>query len=120
METSKIVKEVIYLLWQGALGPSGMGFLQDRGDTTRDQVWDQAFGNRDYNFSGKREESKPVPEKGEVYMDYVFGRCLKTRVKWVGDQVAISPEQPRATYQEWGRTYKSADKVLAAALSNLK
>ena len=120
METSKIVKEVIYLLWEGAGSASNMGFLQDRGPgVTRDQVWDQAFGREDYNFSGKRKESQPVPEKGEVYMDYVFGRCLKTRVKWEGAQVTIFPELPKATWQDWCRTYKSSANVLAAATKNL-
>lgn len=117
----RLVKEVVYLLWQGAKGTSGMGFMQDHGEeVSRDQVWNQAFNNGDYNFSGKKPESKPVPDNGEVYMDYVFGRCLKTRVKWKDGSITISPEKPTATYQCWGRTYSSASHVLEVAAKNIE
>jgi hypothetical protein len=116
----RFVKEVVYLLWQGAKGTSGMGFMQDRGDdVTRDQVWDQVVNDGDYNFSGMRSKNVHVPPVGECRMDYVFGRCLKTRVKWADGVVTISPEQPKATYQNWGLTYRSAAKVIEAARKNL-
>lgn len=106
-DTEAVVKRVIFNLWKATGGPTGMGFLRDNPGATEDQVFEQAVGELDY--PGRR-GGKP----GEVHMDYVFGRCLKTQVKFneAEGRVEISPDTPRPTYQDWGRKYNSAEEAL--------
>lgn len=108
-----VVKELVYLLWKAAGGPSGMGCMQDRPAATKDEVFARAVAQGDYF-------SRSHTAEGEIYMDYVFGRCLKTRVaRLPNGTITISPATPRDTYQDWGLKYKDAGEAALEALKNL-
>lgn len=110
-------KRVIFLLWQAAGSPSGMGWFQNNPTASEEEVFEQAAGNRDYPCYREHREGQPV----SIYMDYVFGRCLKTDLLYdeVKGTVELRPDTPRATYQNWWRRYKDSSEVFTAALREL-
>ena len=113
-KTLDVVKELVYRLWEACGVPAGMGFLQDRGPgVSKEAVFEQAVGSRDYVVSF----NKP----GEIYMDYVFGRCIKTNIEYNEKEgkISISPDEPKPTYQDWGRKYRSANEVVKEVLANV-
>lgn len=111
--TEELIKEVVFLLWNAAGGTSGMGFLQNSPGSNKEDVFKQASGGLDYAMTN----NKP----GDIYMDYVFGRCMKTGIKYDVKEgtFRVFPNKPKATYQNWGRKYKTADEAVAEAMVNL-
>ena len=64
----EVMKEAFWLAWNACGGPLGMGFLQNKPDATKENIWDNVTVSGDY----------PMPiNRGEVYGDYVFGRMMK-------------------------------------------
>ena len=104
-----VVKRALYLAFDAAGGPTGMGFLQDRGvEQTEDQVWESAVGRTDYNGIGA------LPD-GRLSADYVQGRMLKLMLKWDATSITVPDSEARPDYQAWSRRYKTYADLIAAA-----
>lgn len=122
-----VAMETVYLLWKAACYEDGYGALRARPMATKEEVFMNALHAGDY--PGNMQVNENSDEEGKVYMDYVFGRCLKTEVKWglhpFGDAgrldpfIEVSPNEPRPTYQCWNRSFKRGEDVVRQACKNL-
>lgn len=108
-QASFVLKEALWLAWQAAGGPQGMGFMQDRPHADKEAVWDQAYNMKDY--SGR------LPYLGaDLNADYVFGRMLKLRVRRPSPEtLSFSDSEPRHDYQSWCGKYKTYAALFDAA-----
>lgn len=103
-----IAKEAMWLAWNAAGGPSGMGFMQNKPDADKEQVWDRAYNRGDY-IGGHRD----LPER--VDADYVFGRMLKLRFSIKGNALDFPDHEPRGDYQGWCYKFKTYAALFDAA-----
>jgi hypothetical protein len=112
----EVVKEAFWLAWQACGGPLGMGWLQNKSDVTKYQVWSNVRTAGDYGKGG----SVMKPDKpGEAYGDYVFGRMMKLRIKWGLDYVEVGDGEPRIDYQAWCGKYPTYQALVEAAIASL-
>ncbi|MFA6244195.1 MAG: hypothetical protein WC655_24850 [Candidatus Hydrogenedentales bacterium] len=93
-EALAIAKEALWLAWNAAGGPSGMGAFQNNPGADKEAVWAQAYNMGDY--TGKHGGN---PER--INADYVFGRMLKLRFEISGASLEIPDHEPRWDYQGW-------------------
>lgn len=108
-EALNVAKRALYLAWKAAGGPTGAGFLQDRGEQPEEDVWKRAYGMGDY--SGRRAGTPPE----RVDADYVFGRMLKLYFTVKGSTINHSDNEPRRDYQAWCGRYPTYAALFDAA-----
>lgn len=112
--SADLVKRAMYMAWTACGGPAGMGFLQDRGAQTEDQVWEAMYNKTDYPCAFDKNQP------GKVYADYVLGRMMKVGFKWEGDTVEITgSSQWRRDYQAFCVHFPTARDLLNAAAESL-
>lgn len=116
-KTKDVVKRAFYLAWVACGGPLGLGFLQNKPGASEDDVWKNVCTDGDY--AGNLRGNKVEDGKGEVYGDYVFGRMMKTGIKWDGDAITVRDETPRHDYQAWCRKYPTYDAIVREAATQL-
>ena len=104
-----VAKEALWLAWQACGSPAGMGWLQNRPDATREDVWANAVSSGDYPL--RLADGTP----NRVYADYVFGRMMKLPLELGEGFVAVPDSEPRADYQSWCRKYPTYAALVAAA-----
>jgi hypothetical protein len=111
---TEIAKEMFWLAWQACGGPEGMGFLQNRPNATKEEVWSMVTGQAmgDYPV--------PIGKGSRPYADYVFGRMMKFGVEIHEDHLLIQDSKPRNDYQSWCRVYPTHDALLKAARHNVE
>jgi hypothetical protein len=107
-EALAVAKEVMWLAWVAAGGPSGAGFLRDKPGADKEAVWKNAYNNEDY--SGRRHGPAE-----QVSADYVFGRMLKLTFRVKGNTITHRDEEPRWDYQSWCGKYKTYAALFDAA-----
>jgi hypothetical protein len=110
-EAQNVAKEALWLAWNAAGGPSGMGHFRDKPTAGKDDVWKNATNMGDY--PGAR------PDAERVNADYVFGRMLKLRFGIKGNAIDVPDHEPRWDYQAWCGTYKTYAALFDAAESNV-
>lgn len=99
------LKRAFWLAFQAST-PMGLGFLHvgAAGAQTEDSLF----------------TSNP-PRDGKIYTDYVHGRMMKTTFDISEDGVlSISPEKPRADYNSWASTYRTAQELIDATEESLR
>lgn len=108
----KLAERVMFMAWQACGGTSGLGFLRDRGpDMSEEGVLKNVRTDGDYAGGST---TKP----GELYGDYVFGRMMKTGVRYTEDTLMVGRTgNPDPSYQGWARKYKTYDALVQAAAS---
>lgn len=113
IEPEKLVKRAMFLAWEACGGPIGMGQLQDKPFAKEDEVWNNVKTAGDYpgNFRGSRD--------GDVYGDYVFGRMMKTGMKYNDAYVTISKEKASGNYQAWARKFEDQPALIKAAAASI-
>ncbi len=105
----------MFTAWQACGGPVGMGVFQDRGSQVPEaDVINNISRAGDYP-GGLLSRDKP----GELYGDYVFGRMMKTSVRYTDDIVDIGHGKPRPDYQAWASRYPTYEKLVEAALATI-
>ena len=108
-EAEAVGKEALWLAWQAAGGPHGMGVLRDRPTATKEEVWKNAKGAEDYPVNLRQDTN-------HIYADYVFGRMLKFGFKIQGPLLIITDGlEPRIDYQSWSGKYKTFAALFDAA-----
>ena len=98
-EVEKVLQEALWLAWQAAGHPMGMGVLQDNPIATRDDVWKNATGRGDYAMATSRE--------GDLHADYVFGRMLKLSLRYDDTRIVVPEQKPTRDYQSWCGEYRT-------------
>jgi hypothetical protein len=111
-EALTVAKEAVWLAYQAAGGPAGMGIFQAKDDAKKDQVWDQAYDQRDYSVR------HGPPEY--VSCDYVFGKMMKLRFTVKDGAIEFPDHEPRSDYQAWCRQYKTFGALFDAAEANVQ
>ena len=106
-QATAVAKEALWLAFQAAGGPSGMGFLQDRKGVGSNEVWERAFNEGDY--SGRRSQGL------DLNADYVFGRMLKLYINRTPTTIYVPDDAPRRDYQSWCGQYKTYAALFDAA-----
>ncbi len=109
-EVESVLKEVLWLAWNAAGGPAGMGFLQDSPGATKEDVWKNATGLGDY--------AMPTSHDGRLNADYVFGRMLKLRLEYSDTHIEVPEHEPRSDYQAWCREYPTYAALFDAVEKN--
>ena len=109
-----IAREMMWLAWQACGGPVGMGAFQNRPGATRDDVWKQAIGGRDYPGGIKAADGP-----GIATGDYVFGRMMKIHFTFDADSVTVPDGAQQPDYQAWCTTYATYDDLAKAAIESL-
>jgi hypothetical protein len=110
-----VVKRMFYLAWKAVGGPSGiMGCLQDRGEVSEDEVWQNVKTAGDYP-GGHLGRERP----GHAYGDYVFGRMMKMGVDWTDDTITTRDSPLRIDYEAWCRKYPTYEALVLAAADEL-
>src|SRR3990167_7595155 len=105
----EVLKEAVWLAWQAAGGPSGMGFMRDNTDATKESVWDNAYNRGDYYGRGS-------VHGNDLHADYVFGRMLKLRVRRPDAlSLEVHDYEPRRDYQSWCCVYPTFSALFDAA-----
>jgi hypothetical protein len=110
-----VVRRAFHLAFVACGGPTGMGFLQDRGpNVTEDQVWENVQTRGDY-------PANPNSRPDRAYGDYVFGRMMKLSVTYSQKDgtIQIRDDEPRYDYQGWCRKYPTYAALFEAAASQL-
>ena len=113
-KTEEVVKEMFWLAWKACGRPQGMGFLQDRPDATREDVYSNAANRGDYAGVGSGKQ-------GEVRGDYVFGRMMKLFVEFDAKAgvIRFRDENPTRDYQSWCREYPTYEALFDAAVESV-
>jgi hypothetical protein len=106
-EAIKVAKEALWLAWNAARGPSGMGVFRDNPGADKEAVWKNAANMEDY--PGSRAQA------GRINADYVFGRMLKLYFEIKGNTLDIPDHEPRWDYQGWCGTFKTYRALFEAA-----
>lgn len=96
----EVAKKAIWLAYQASV-PMGMGFLQVRDDMTEQSVWDAIYR-----------------EGGHLYVDYCFGRMMKTNIDYTASEVK-GDDRASPSYQSWATCYQSYDELFKAAIKEL-
>jgi hypothetical protein len=109
-----VASRMIYLAWK-ASRLQGLGFLQDQGDQTEEQVFAQAYHRGDY--PGGRDFMGGSPD--EVSSDYVFGRMVKLYMKVHPDGIEVRDDTPSPDHQSWCHAYPTYDMLFAEAKASL-
>jgi hypothetical protein len=110
-EVEAILKEALWLAWNAAGGPAGMGVFQDNPGTTKEDVWNNAVGPGDYPVATSRD--------GYLNADYVFGRMMKLRLDYGDTHIEVPDWEPRSDYQAWCTKYPTFESLINAAEKNL-
>jgi len=113
-----ILKEIFWLAWQACGAPEGMGFLQDRPNATKEEVWATVMAG---GHDASRMFQVLPQQGGEFDADYIFGRMMKLHVEVKpGGEIVMPLGHPSPDYQSWAVRYKSYSDLLAAAINNLE
>ena len=107
----KLAKSFFWLAYQACGGPLGMGFLQARDSVTADDVINNVETSGDYH-------GDPHTADGEYYGDYVFGRMMKTGLRFNGQEVSVDDEPARPDYQAWCHKYPSQNDLFMSAAAD--
>lgn len=107
----ELAKEIFWLAWQACGGPRGMGFLQNRPEATRDDIWNNVSCSGDYPIN-RSEPQRP-------YADYVFGRMMKFGMEITDHSITVRDGQPRGDYQSWCAIYPTYEGLVAEAQKSL-
>lgn len=110
-----VVEEAFWLAWKACGRTSGMGFLQNRPEATKEQVIGNIMQSGDYP-GGDIGLARP----GNVYADYVFGRMMKVGLKWDNTSVTCRDDEPAADYQAWCRVYPTFRALVEAAIASIQ
>ena len=105
-----VAKNIFYLAWKES-GVFGMGILQDRPESSKEDVWSNVCDRGDYPIGRTGEEN-------DYYADYVFGRMMKLMVKLNKKKgvIEMQDSDPRPDYQSWCRKYPSYEALFNAAI----
>lgn len=109
----ELAKEMFWLAWQACGGPSGMGFLQDAPNASKEDVWSNIVNKGDYPGNSRSRDNRP-------YADYVFGRMMKFGVDIKEDGIEVRDMDLRPDYQSWCVKYKTVNDLVEAAQENIK
>lgn len=112
-----VVKRMVYLAWK-ASRVAGLGVFQDRGpDQTEEQIWASMYGRTDYpGGNALSQANKP----GDVYADYVHGRCMKLGLSWGDGKVSVRPTYGwRNDCQTFRHAYPAPQSLFDAAVAEL-
>jgi len=108
-EALAVAKEAMWLAWQAAGGTSGMGALRNNPTAMKDDVWDNAYNEKDY--SGVRNA-----HGFDVRGDYVFGRMLKLTIhRPTATTIDVPDHLPHREYQAWCGKYPTYAALFDAA-----
>lgn len=110
-EAVTVAKEALWLAWEAAGGPAGMGWLKNNPGADKEAVWKNASTMGDYFPEGKKDAIK----EGRVNADYVFGRMLKLRFGINGNSLDVPDYEPRYDYQAWCGKYPTYAALFDAA-----
>ena len=102
-----VAKEAVWLAWNAAGTPRGMGLFQNRPGADKDAVWDNAYNQSDYAMRRGGLE--------DINADYVFGRMMKLYFTLEGDRITHDDTKPSISYQSWCGTYPSYSALFDAA-----
>ena len=112
----QIVKRMLWLAYQAASGPLGMGFFQAVSNATEEDVFRNVVNQEDYEgFQAEKKMSN-----GHFDADYVFGKMMKLRLTIKDGEVIIPSWEPRRDYQSWCRTYPTYKDLYDAAVKSLE
>lgn len=111
-EALAVAKEAIWLAWQAVGAPGGMGWLQNNPSASKEDVWAQAYHQRDYSMRNG------PPER--VHADYVFGRMMKLSFTLRDDTLGISDSECRSDYQAWCHKYPTYAALFDAATESVR
>jgi len=111
---AELAKEAMWLAWKACGGPKGMGVFQDRPLATKVEVVAAAAGAYDYGGSVHK-QSGP----GTLDGDYVFGRMMKLRMQFAGNEITLTDGPLSPGYHDWDRLYPSYEALLIAAAESL-
>ncbi len=111
-----VAKEACWLAFQACGSPLGMGWLQNRPQATKDDVWSNAKHAGDYPGGDALFGCKP----GELHADYVFGKMMKLSLWWTETEITFRDETPRVDYQSWCRVYPTYLSLVEAAIKSLE
>lgn len=106
-EALNVAKQAMWLAWNAAGGPSGMGFMRDNPSADKEAVWKNAYNREDYYGAGQ--------DKQRINADYVFGRMLKLRFTLQGATISHDDYEPRRDYQGWCGKYPTFASLFDAA-----
>lgn len=108
----QVVKRAFWLAWQACGSTAGAGWIQDRPGADEDAVWNNIRTRGDYPGPAR---DKP----GEASADYVFGRMMKTFIRWDKNSVEVFEATPRRDYQAWAGRYPTYQALIEAAVKSL-
>lgn len=111
-QVEAVLKEAMWLAWNAAGRPMGMGVFQDRPGASKEDVWENVKTRGDYPCCYER--------PGEANADYVFGRMMKLYVRYGDDFIEVPEHECRADYQAWCRKYKTYNDLFDAAEKSQK
>lgn len=105
---TEVAKEMFWLAFQACEHPLGMGWLQDKPEATKEDVWNNVSG-------GKSDYAISFATKMRPSGDYVFGRMMKLHLEIESDGVIFSDGTPRRDYQSWCWDYPTYLELAIAA-----
>lgn len=108
----QVAKRMFFLAWNACGGPTGMGFLQDRGlKMNEESIFKNVVSSGDYATSQRN-------VAGSLYGDYVFGRMMKLGIKFGTNYVELC-DMWRSDYQAFCGKYPDAESLVGAAVESL-
>jgi len=109
-EREALVKRMVYLAYQ-ASSVQGAGCLRAIDYATEEEVWDQAYNEKDYAV--KRSAVN------KVHCDYVFGRMMKWSCEWHRDTIFFLTHNFVRDYQSFCKKYPGNESLAKAAIELL-
>lgn len=109
---SAVAKEMVWLAWKACGEPIGMGWLQNRPNASKEEVWTAVVDQSDYPVR------RPLADN-EVYADYVFGRMMKLRFKYSADAIEFDEEKCDLDYHSWALMYPDVKSLVEAAFASV-
>jgi len=112
IKTEPFLKRMFFVAWNNS-SVRGLGMLQDRGEMTEEQVWENVSNMGDY----------PGDHSGpdNLNADYVFGRMMKLSVRDIKKKTfSMRDENFDSSYQSFARRFKNARELFDATLISMK
>ena len=117
-ENERVACRALFLAYESAGPPMGMGFLQAREGATEAEVWANAMHSGDY--PGNWKDSVREEEALYLHADYVFGRCMKLNMRITAESIEVlGGDCWRPDYQRFCGVYPNGDFLLKAARESL-
>jgi hypothetical protein len=110
-----VVKRAVFLAYEASL-VLGTSVMCAPGGQTEEDVWNNICSAGDYPPGMT---SKVRNKKGNVYVDYVFGRMMKLGFRWDETMVEIKENVLKKDYQPWCETYPTFQHLIDAAIKSL-